>query len=67
MSAFEKIAVDYRFTAFHSRRESAAGSKSPDWFVLKVKAAAQMLAVDWQRLTECRALANDFAVFSLVK
>ena len=43
---FEKIAVDYRFTAFHSRRESAAGSKNPDWFLLKVKIEAQMLAVD---------------------
>ena len=64
---FEKIAVDYRFTAFHSRRESATGSKNHDWFLLKVKIGAQMLAVDWQRLTECKALANDFAAFSLVK
>ena len=64
---FEKIAVGYRFTAFRSRRESAAGSKNHDWFLLKVKIEAQMLAVDWQRLTESKALANDFAAFSLVK
>ena len=52
MSAFEKIAVDYRVTTFHSRRGLAEGSAILDWFVLKVMAVAQMLAVDWQRLAE---------------
>ena len=46
MLACEKIAVDYRFTAFHSRRGLAAGSKSPDSSVLRVKVGAQTLAED---------------------